>query len=99
MLPPDKTFPEAHWDCSGEFLLKSRNWLNRFSFDLDGIGSMHIVTLVYTTLLHFMHLLATFLNLSDFRIFPDWGMASLVYIYKYLCTYTDQQYTDVVLHL
>ena len=30
------------WDCTGEVLLKSRNWYNRFSFYLDDIRSMHI---------------------------------------------------------
>ena len=53
----DKSFPdlkqEPHWDCTREFLLKSR-----FSFDFDDIRSIHI--LVYITILHFMNLLATF---------------------------------------
>ena len=42
----------------GSSCLKSGTGKNMFSFDPDDIRSMHI--LVYTIILHFMHLLATF---------------------------------------
>ena len=42
----------------GSSCLKSGTGKNMFSFDPDDIRSMHIF--VYTTILNFMHLLATF---------------------------------------
>ena len=71
VMPHDKSFPdfkqEAHWDCTGEFLLKSRNCYNKFSFDLNDIDQCTNACLQHNTPFYaFISQILTFVKFPDF---------------------------------